>query len=106
MQLERLWYETSPYLYLVAGTAAALDARGSMLLAASGMALFVLAATVIGLRWIYRQGTTHAMRDDFDESGYVNLITQELYYDDRRMSQTRGRGSNALDGLSGGVRKH
>ena len=64
MKLEQAWYECSPFLYLAAGSAAALDARGSLLLAGSGLILIVLAATVIGLRWVYRQGGARTPHDD------------------------------------------
>jgi hypothetical protein len=54
MTLERLWYETSPYLYTALGVGTASDAP-NLLMKASGLILLAAALTILGLRWVYRR---------------------------------------------------
>ena len=54
MNIEKIWYELSPYLFGATGASANLYSPGSILLEGSGLLLFTVAATVVALRWIYR----------------------------------------------------
>lgn len=55
MLAERAWYESSPYLYAIAGVIATLHDPGPLLMNVSGMVLLAAATTIVGLRWIYRR---------------------------------------------------
>lgn len=54
MTIEKTWYELSPYLFGVTGASASLYGSGSLLLEASGLLLFAVAVTILGMRWAYR----------------------------------------------------
>lgn len=55
MNLEKLWYESSPYLFGLVAIVAMLYSGGSALLKASGLLLFAASVTTIALRFIWRR---------------------------------------------------
>lgn len=61
MNVEALWYETSPYVYLVVGLAAVLFSRSALGLAFSAV-LIATAATIFCLRRVYRSPARQALR--------------------------------------------
>ena len=88
MTLERLWYESSPYLYGALGIVTAADAA-NRLMKASGLILLGAALTILGLRWIYRHDEARSRARQLDEKRYVALITQDLFYDGTPTSSRR-----------------
>ncbi len=58
MNLEKIWYELSPYGFALAGTLAVLYGPGSILLKGSGFLLFAAALTAVVMRWISRSQAT------------------------------------------------
>jgi uncharacterized membrane protein (UPF0136 family) len=54
MDLETIWYECSPYLYLAGGVATILksDSRVGLV---SGVLLIAAAATILRLRYVHRK---------------------------------------------------
>ena len=61
MSLESLWYETSPYLYLVVGLASALFSNSALGLVFSAL-LVAASVTIFRLRRIYRSPERQAYR--------------------------------------------
>jgi len=53
MSLERVWYETSPIVYALGGVTVLLGASDT-LARVSGALLVLAAATILRLRWVYR----------------------------------------------------
>ncbi len=60
MDLEELWYETSPFIYALLGLAVLLNTDG-FLAKASGALLLVASATVLRLRWKARIGNEQSL---------------------------------------------
>ncbi|RPH67110.1 MAG: hypothetical protein EHM83_02310 [Burkholderiales bacterium] len=54
MSLEDIWYESSPYVYLLSGVATLVGSEG-VLGTASALLLLIAAATILRLRWSHRQ---------------------------------------------------
>ena len=54
MSIGDVWYETSPYLYAPLGTVVLFGSDGS-LAKVSGALLVIAAATILRMRWSYRQ---------------------------------------------------
>lgn len=54
MDIEAIWYEYSPYIYLVVGAIVIFNVE-SRLGMASGSVLVATAAVIMRLRWRYRQ---------------------------------------------------
>ena len=61
MSLESLWYETSPYFYLVVGLASALFSNSALGLVFSAL-LVAASVTIFRLRRIYRSPESQAYR--------------------------------------------
>ncbi len=61
MSIGDLWYETSPYIYTPLGAVVLLGSEGA-LAKASGALLLVAAATILRMRWAYRQRRANAQR--------------------------------------------
>ena len=61
MSLESLWYETSPYLYLVVGLVSALFSNSALGLVFSAV-LVVASVTIFRLRRTYRSPESQAYR--------------------------------------------
>jgi hypothetical protein len=59
MSIEDVWYESSPYLYLLAGLAALAWSEGTMA-TVSALLLLLAAATILRLRWVHRRGQAAA----------------------------------------------
>ncbi len=55
MSLEDIWYESSPYVYLIAGIVVLASAEGSLAIA-SALLLLIASATILRLRWVHRRG--------------------------------------------------
>jgi hypothetical protein len=95
MNIERAWYETSPYLYATTGALSAWRSDGSWLMNGSALALFCAAVTIIGLRWIYRRDNVQTLNDSIDQRKYVSSITQDLFFDANGRRETTGRSSSS-----------
>jgi hypothetical protein len=54
MNLERIWYESSPYLYLIVGLYVLLGMEGP-LAKACGLLLLVTSALILQMRWSFRK---------------------------------------------------
>jgi hypothetical protein len=54
MSIEDIWYESSPYVYLLAGLAALAWSDGTMA-TVSALLLLIAAATILRLRWVHRR---------------------------------------------------
>lgn len=54
MKLEELWYESSPYVYLAVGVLAAALADSALSYGSSAL-LLIAGATIVRMRWVYRQ---------------------------------------------------
>ena len=59
MSLEDIWYESSPYIYLLAGIVALVWSEGR-LATMSALLLLIAAATILRLRWVHRRGQANA----------------------------------------------
>ena len=53
VNLETVWYESAPYLYMVVGLISVF--RGSVLAQVSGLLLITASLTILRLRWVYRR---------------------------------------------------
>ena len=87
MRFERTFYEFNPYVYAAVGTATIVYPPGSLLMKASGFVLLFAAITILGLRWIYRRDVHRSA--ELDESAYVELVTQDLFFDSRANDRLR-----------------
>ena len=87
MRFERTWYEVNPYLYAAMGTFTIVYPPGSMLMKGSGFVLLFAAFTILGLRWIYRHDVHR--HDELDQSAYVELVTQDLFFHSYPGDRTR-----------------
>ena len=59
MSIEDIWYESSPYVYLLTGLAALAWSDGTMA-TVSALLLLIAAATILRLRWVHRRGQATA----------------------------------------------
>lgn len=59
MSLEDIWYESSPYIYVIAGITVLASAEGSLAIA-SALLLLIAAGTILRLRWVHRRGQANA----------------------------------------------
>lgn len=80
MTFERLWYESSPYLYAATGFATAAHAT-NLLMKGSGIVLLATSLTVVGLRWIYRHDEARTTARRLDDRRHLALITEDLFYE-------------------------
>ena len=87
MRFERTCYEFNPYLYAAMGATTILYPPGSTLMKASGFMLLFAALTILGLRWIYRRDVHRGA--ELDESAYVDLVTQDLFFDSSAADRPR-----------------
>ncbi|MCM5569873.1 hypothetical protein M6I34_05085 [Burkholderiaceae bacterium FT117] len=59
MSLEDIWYESSPYVYLIAGILVLASAESGLAIA-SALLLLVASGTILRLRWVHRRGRAAA----------------------------------------------
>jgi len=59
MSLEDIWYESSPYVYLIAGILVLASAESGLAIA-SALLLLVASGTILRLRWVHRHGRAAA----------------------------------------------
>jgi uncharacterized membrane protein HdeD (DUF308 family) len=57
MDIEKLWYEFSPYLYAIAGVISIFN-PGTYLSIILGVLLIAFAVAALGMRWVYRKKLT------------------------------------------------
>ena len=76
MKLEKLWYESFPYLFVALGTAT-LISDGSLLLKASGLLLWASALTIIALRWLGRRELQSSFADP---RGLERLLAHDPFH--------------------------
>lgn len=81
MKIETAWYELSPYLFVASGIAANIYSPGSILLKTSGLLLFAVAITILGLRWIYRRQLIKSGGIPFDQKKLDKLVYQDLFFE-------------------------
>lgn len=59
MSIEDIWYESSPYVYLLAALAVLAWSDGTMA-TVSALLLLIAAATILRLRWVHRRARATA----------------------------------------------
>ena len=59
MSIEDIWYESSPFVYLLAGIVALVWSEGT-LATVSALLLLLAAGTILRLRWVHRRGRAAA----------------------------------------------
>ena len=57
MSIEELWYEASPYIYVLLGVAVLFGSNETLGLASGGL-LLLAAGTILRLRWLHRHRRT------------------------------------------------
>jgi hypothetical protein len=81
MSLERVWYETSPVVYALGGVTVLLGASDT-LARVSGALLVLAAATILRMRWVYRN-----RRREVREAPALRAATRQS--SDRKPSESR-----------------
>jgi hypothetical protein len=79
VNIERVWYEGSPYLYAATGIVAASHTQGSLLMSGSATLLVCASLTILAFRWMHRRDTAGAPTR-LDEQKYIVAVTDDLFF--------------------------